>query len=217
VEAVRKWLSGLSPNAQQLLKDSEADYLRRERALRRTYQVGGAVAIALAIAAGFALHTAVKTKLALKEESILQKFSCTIIPKPFCEVVELLAPLRQHNDELGIGLNIQPSKGCRAIYLEGDPLVIDVSAQQPLHYVYVDDYIGDEVVHLRPNAEEPDDDALKTSKITLGGPPGRHQWIIQPPFGFDLFTVISRPSRFLQRHIFLQRLRGTIWYRCAKS
>jgi type IV/VI secretion system ImpK/VasF family protein len=61
----------------------------------------------------------------------------TIIPRPLCEVIEVLAPLKTLSNKDGFDLEINPSKGCDGTYLDGEHLIIDVTAKKPLNYVYV--------------------------------------------------------------------------------
>jgi len=120
----------------------------------------------------------------------------TIIPRPFCEVMEVLAPLRQLSEKDGVSLDLRPSKGCDATYLNGEHLVVDVTAKKPLNYVYVDYYVADKemVAHMLPNPQQPDNALKEASTLTLGGPSDKAQWQIQPPFGREMITVISSPK-----------------------
>jgi type VI secretion system protein ImpK len=120
----------------------------------------------------------------------------TVIPRPFCEVIDVLAPLKQLSNKHSFDISISPSKGCDATYLNGEHLVVDVTAKKPLGYVYVDYYVADKemVAHMLPNPQEPDNAVKQAATLTLGGASDKAQWQIQPPFGREMVTVISSPE-----------------------
>jgi len=120
----------------------------------------------------------------------------TVIPRPFCEVMEALAPLRQLSDQDGVSLELRPSKGCDATYLNGEHLAVDVTAKKRLNYVYVDYYFADKemVAHMLPNPQQPDNALKEAATLTVGGPSDKAQWQIRPPFGREMITVISSPK-----------------------
>ncbi|MGH7961937.1 MAG: protein kinase domain-containing protein, partial [Candidatus Binatia bacterium] len=117
-------------------------------------------------------------------------------PRPFCEVIELLAPFRDHSAEGGIDLQVQTKKGCDAIYYRNEDLVVNVTAQQPLQHVYVDYYVADKeaVAHLLPNPRRRDNLLKGASAVTLGDKTNAAQWQIEPPFGLEMLTVITSPQ-----------------------
>jgi type IV/VI secretion system ImpK/VasF family protein len=120
----------------------------------------------------------------------------TVIPRPFCEVIEVLAPLKALSNKDGFDLEISPSKGCNATYLNGEHLVVDVTAKKPLNYVYVDYYVADKenVAHMLPNPQELDNAVKQAATLTVGGTSDKAQWQIQPPYGREMVTVISSPK-----------------------
>jgi type IV/VI secretion system ImpK/VasF family protein len=122
-----------------------------------------------------------------------------VIPRPFCEVMEVLAPLRARNEKGGAQLELRPSNGCDATYHDNDPLILDITAGKPLNYLYIDYYVADRqsVAHVFPNPEEPDPDVKQTQARTIGGPYDKSQWKIQRPFGREMVTVISSPKPLL--------------------
>ncbi len=121
----------------------------------------------------------------------------SVIPRPFCEVMEALGPLEDASRKSGFDLKVQPSKGCGATYYNQERLVIDVSADKPLHYTYVDYYTADRatVAHFFPNVYQPDN-MIQTSSFTLGAENGSNKWHadVQYPFGTEMVTVVSSPK-----------------------
>jgi type IV/VI secretion system ImpK/VasF family protein len=118
------------------------------------------------------------------------------IPRPFCQVMEVLAPLHKKGIAQGFDLTIRPSKGCDATYYRGENLQVDITAKKPLHYVYVDYYVADRsmVAHLFPNPDRADNALGDSTVLTVGGMNSKAQWQIQPPFGREMVTVISSPK-----------------------
>jgi type IV/VI secretion system ImpK/VasF family protein len=120
----------------------------------------------------------------------------TIIPRPFCEVMEVLTPAKTESGERGFALDISPNKGCDGTYHLGESMIISVSAKKPLHFVYVDYYVADRenVAHLLPNSERPDNAEAESAALTIGGSGDKQQWTIRSPFGRELVTVLSSPK-----------------------
>jgi type IV/VI secretion system ImpK/VasF family protein len=111
------------------------------------------------------------------------------IPRPFCDVLDLLEPLQQR--DVMATLNKQ---GGPPVYHEGENLVIDVKTPAKFDsYVYVDYYATDGMVgHLFPNRMERGQVFKPNSVYAVGKPgdPQRMEWKMGPPFGVDLVTVI---------------------------
>jgi type IV/VI secretion system ImpK/VasF family protein len=120
----------------------------------------------------------------------------TVIPRPFCEVMEVLGPFKDMSDKQGFTLAINPSKGCNSTYYKGENLAVNITATKVLHYVYVDYYVADRemVAHLLPNPQEPDNALDNSPSLTVGAANDKAQWLIQPPFGREMVTVISSPK-----------------------
>jgi type VI secretion system protein ImpK len=120
----------------------------------------------------------------------------TVIPRPFCGVMEVLGPLRDSQAGHAIALDIKPSKGCDSTYYRGENLEVDISAEKPLHYVYVDYYVADRemVAHLLPNPQEPENAVDASPTVKIGAPGDKAQWQIRTPFGREMVTVISSPK-----------------------
>ena len=121
----------------------------------------------------------------------------SFMPRPFCEVVDLLDPIRQHAQTTSTSLDIHLQKGCEVTYYRDENLIVDVSSPKPLQYVYADYYVADKeyVAHLVPNPKQPEHFFQDQTKLTVGDPNSKAQWQIQAPFGMELVTVIasSRP------------------------
>lgn len=130
-----------------------------------------------------------------------------IIPHPFCDVVELLTPIQQQGNNGGYGLRIQPDKGCNAQYFQettstsssADSIIVQVTADKPLQYVYIDYYTAldpqglkpPSVAHMFPNEEHPDPYVKGINSIIVGGPDSTLEWKIEPPSGMELLTVVA--------------------------
>ena len=122
----------------------------------------------------------------------------SVMPRPFCEVVELLDPLRLRAQQAGAGLVVGLPKGCNTVYRLGDGLVFEVSARRPLQHVYLDYYVADRetVGHLYPGPGDGDAGVAGTT-LTVGGPESATKWQVEPPFGTELVTVITSPKPIL--------------------
>jgi len=117
----------------------------------------------------------------------------TVVPRPFCEVLDLLAPLQARGQETRFDLTVRPQKGCDATYYRAEDLVVGVNAQKPLQYVYVDYYVADRaaVAHLMPNPKQTDNFLKTGTSLTIGDLASDTQWQVLPPFGMELITVVS--------------------------
>jgi type IV/VI secretion system ImpK/VasF family protein len=123
-----------------------------------------------------------------------------IIPRPFCEIVELLEPFKKYSESQAFGLVVRLNKGGDSpVYVRGDNLVVDGQTPKAFaSHVYIDNYAADGkmVGHLLPNTTESANDFLPNSPYIVGGPNGL-QWKTTPPFGLELITVIaSKPPLF---------------------
>jgi type IV/VI secretion system ImpK/VasF family protein len=126
----------------------------------------------------------------------------TVVPRPFCEVLDLLAPVQARGSQARFDLSVRPQKGCATTYYRAENLVVSVNAQKALQYVYVDYYVADRssVAHLMPNPKQTDNFLKSGTSLTIGDPSSDTQWQVQPPFGMELITVISTPQAlFAQR------------------
>ncbi len=117
-----------------------------------------------------------------------------IIPRPFCQVLDLVEPLKEQGEKQGVGLVMRLDKtGNRPVYVKGDNLILDLQAPTKFaSYFYIDYYAAGTplaVAHLVPNQQEKiqamaPGNALRVDLHRLG-------FQIQEPFGLDLITVIA--------------------------
>jgi type IV/VI secretion system ImpK/VasF family protein len=119
-----------------------------------------------------------------------------VLPWPLCEVVELLTPLHTQAQTQRLGLSLQLNKGREPTYFHHENLIVDIRTPQTFaSYVYVDYYTADKSVgHLLPNAKELKNSFPPNSVVTVGRPDGPQPWVIYPPFGLELVTVIASPT-----------------------
>lgn len=123
----------------------------------------------------------------------------SFMPRPFCEVVDLLDPIRQRAQTAGANLDLRLQKGCEVTYYNNENLIVDVSSPKPLQYVYVDYYVADKeyVAHLLPSLTQPEYFLQDQTKVTIGGADSKAPWQIKPPFGMELVTVIASSRQLL--------------------
>ncbi len=115
---------------------------------------------------------------------------------PHCEVVELLKPYRARNVDQRHGLQVTPTTGHSDRFTEGERVTVKLVQSNYDGYLYVDYYTVDgSVIHLYPNKREPDSGRkiLSGEQFNVGEkiPEG---WIVGPPFGQELITVVSSPT-----------------------
>jgi type IV/VI secretion system ImpK/VasF family protein len=116
------------------------------------------------------------------------------IPRPFCEVLDLLEPFKDRNAGQAFGLTATLNKqGDLPLYFHNENFVVEVKTPAKFEsYVYVDYYSTNEVVgHLFPNAQETSNRFGPNASYTVGQSNGPQPWLILPPFGRDLVTVIA--------------------------
>jgi len=119
--------------------------------------------------------------------------SLRLTPRPFCEVIALLDPIKQQAQRSGDSIDIRPQKGCDATYYLEEKLTAEVAAAKPLQYVYVDYYVADRenVAHMIPHPEQPKNLYKDVNSFTIGETQSKKQWTILEPLGTELVTVIS--------------------------
>ena len=115
---------------------------------------------------------------------------------PHCEVVEVLKPYHARNVERRHGLQVTPTTGHSDRFMEGERVTVKLAQADYDGYLYVDYYTVDgSVIHLYPNKREPESVRLIRSgeQFNVGEkiPEG---WIVGPPFGQELITVVSSPT-----------------------
>jgi type VI secretion system protein ImpK len=116
-----------------------------------------------------------------------------IVPRPFCEVLELLEPFQKRNSDQAFGLTASLNKqGTPPLYYHYENFVITVKTPTKFaSYVYVDYYTTEAVAHLFPNPHETVNRLEPSRSIIIGDPNGPQPLQILPPFGRDLVTVIA--------------------------
>jgi type IV/VI secretion system ImpK/VasF family protein len=116
------------------------------------------------------------------------------IPRPFCDVIELLEPFKKYSESQAFGLTVRLNKGgTPPLYLKGDNLVVDGQTPKAFtSHVYIDNYSanGQDVGHLLPNDTESANFFMPNKPYNVGGP-GRLPWKTSAPFGLELITVIA--------------------------
>jgi type VI secretion system protein ImpK len=91
------------------------------------------------------------------ERGIQVKDTFQTIPRPFCEVLDLLEPFKKRNEDQAFDLTARLNKqGDLPLYVNNENFIVEVKTPAKFEsYVCVDYYSTDETVgHLFPNAEE---------------------------------------------------------------
>jgi type IV/VI secretion system ImpK/VasF family protein len=175
--------------------------IRRELVQRLTGQP--CVRIAVAVQAG-AVHLSGRVADAAQRAEIraigqdtkdviqVDDTDTEIIPRPFCQVLDLLEPFKEYSAEHKFGLVARLDKpGDRPTYMDGDNLVLE--SQTPgtfASHFYVDYYTADAgVAHLFPNPKQ--GTGFFTPGSTVIVDLDRLGLEIQEPFGLELITVIA--------------------------
>ncbi|MGE0826418.1 MAG: DotU/TssL family secretion system protein [Candidatus Binatia bacterium] len=119
-----------------------------------------------------------------------------LIPRPFCEVIALLDPLKRKAQAVGNSIEIRPDRQCGGTYYLEEKLVAEVSAEKPLQHVYVDYYVADRqhVAHILPHPEQPANFFATDTVFRIGETTSKKQWTILEPLGLELLTVIRSPQ-----------------------
>ena len=119
---------------------------------------------------------------------------------PHCEVVALLKPYQARSQEKRQGLQVTPNAGHSDRFAEGERVVAKLNQANYDGYLYVDYYTVDgSVIHLYPNKREPDSGRLVRAHEQFNvGEASPEGWIVGPPFGQELITVISSPTPLYQ-------------------
>lgn len=115
---------------------------------------------------------------------------------PHCEVFSILKPYQVRNREKAFGLGVDAPSAHNGTLREGDSVRVRVVAPRHDSYVWVDYYTADgAVMHLN---------AGHTAVPLRAGDtlePGRDipsSWLVSPPFGSVLITVLSSPVPFAE-------------------
>jgi type IV/VI secretion system ImpK/VasF family protein len=136
------------------------------------------------------------------ERGIQVKDTLQTIPRPFCEVLDLLEPFKKRNEDQALGLTASLNKqGDLPLYFNNENFLVEVKTPAKLDsYVYVDYYSTDKTVgHLFPNEKETSNRLGPNRSYTVGQLNGPRPWLILPPFGQDLVTVIASKAPLFLR------------------
>jgi len=108
-----------------------------------------------------------------------------------CAIVELLAPYWVPDSGRDQGASIKTSQA-GGEYVEGDPLVVEISTPAYETYVNVDYFSLDGgVVHMVPGPRVSGNQAPANYKATIGD---LGEWTIAEPFGSEMVTVLLTPQ-----------------------
>jgi type IV/VI secretion system ImpK/VasF family protein len=109
----------------------------------------------------------------------------TVEPWPFCEVLQITAPLRERNrrEQIGLDLRSQP------VLYEGEDLIVEIGTPRYPAYLYLDyvqqDGMVGHVAHAA--ADEPPDDPDDAFPYDTG-------FEIEAPFGREMMVLIASPE-----------------------
>lgn len=108
-----------------------------------------------------------------------------------CAVVDLLAPYWVPDSGVGQSASIK-TRQAGGEYVEGDPLVVEISTPAYETYVNVDYFSLDGgVVHMVPGPRALNNQAPANYKATIGD---LGEWTIAEPFGSEMVTVLLTPQ-----------------------
>ena len=112
------------------------------------------------------------------------------VDRSYCRLLDFYAPYWKVNRVQKLGTAIStPKPG--DVFVEGEPLRLDVAAPLYRSYVYVDYYFHDGyVVHLLPDQRSGPVRLGAGERSSLGE---RGEWIVSPPFGQEMIAVIAAP------------------------
>ena len=114
---------------------------------------------------------------------------------PHCEVVEILKAYKARNDDGQYGLTVTPFTGHSERFIEGEKITVKVTEPNYEGYLYVDYYtVTGDVAHIFPHPQESESGRTfgGSEQLTIGEE-GRG-WVVCPPLGQELITVISSPT-----------------------
>lgn len=113
---------------------------------------------------------------------------------PHCEVFAILKPYQLRNRDKDFGLDVEAPTARNGQLREGDSVSVQVAAPNHDSYLWVDYYTVDgSVMHL--NAGQVATRLRAGEKLELGREVPS-SWLVGPPFGRVLITVLSSPTPF---------------------
>jgi type VI secretion system protein ImpK len=116
-----------------------------------------------------------------------------IIPRPFCDVLELLEPIKKQAEDRGINLVTKLNKdGNIPNYYNKESLVITGNTPAKFDsYIYVDYYAADSNVgHLLPSAKQPTNRLASNQTFAVPDDSYKQEISADPP-GLELITIIA--------------------------
>jgi len=116
---------------------------------------------------------------------------------PYCEVMEILAPFKLGGNQQALDFG---PKQHTTRYIQGDHLVLGLTAPSFDAYLYVDYYQSDGgVVHMLPGTPAQQKRYPAGQSFTIGeSKKGEMQWQVQPPFGTDLIVILASRDLLFQ-------------------
>jgi serine/threonine-protein kinase len=117
---------------------------------------------------------------------------------PYCEVMDILAPFQPGGGNKQ-AMDFGPKQHTTR-YIQGDHLVLGLTAPSYDAYLYVDYYQTDGgVVHMLPATPEQNKRYPAGQNFTIGEPKkGEKQWQVQPPFGTELIVILASREPLFQ-------------------
>jgi hypothetical protein len=113
---------------------------------------------------------------------------------PHCEVFAILKPYQMRNNEKVYGLDVTALSAREGQLREGDNVRVQVVAPRHDSYIWVDYYTVDgSVMHLNAGQVPTRLHAGETLELGRDIP---SSWLVSPPFGNVLVTVLSSPTPF---------------------
>jgi serine/threonine protein kinase len=127
-------------------------------------------------------------------------YEITTLTWPYCELVEILFPLKQLNQEQQLGLEITPYQH-PSHYVEEENLVLAYTIPSYNSYIYIDYYqLDGGVIHLFPNGTGLNKPVTAKTRHILGDiAKGQKQWQINPPFGTEMIVIIASSTPLFDR------------------
>jgi hypothetical protein len=127
-------------------------------------------------------------------------YEITTLTWPYCELVEILFPLKQLNQEQRLGLEITPYQH-PSHYVEEENLVLAYTIPSYNSYIYIDYYqLDGGVIHLFPNGMDLNKPVTAKTRHILGDiAKGQKQWQINPPFGTEMIVIIASSTPLFDR------------------
>ena len=115
---------------------------------------------------------------------------------PHCEVFAILKPYQTRNREKAYGLDVDAPSAREGKLREGDSVRVRVTAPRHDSYIWVDYYTADgSVMHLNAGHTPV---PLRGGETLEMGRDIPSSWLVSPPFGSVLITVLSSPVPFAE-------------------